>query len=95
MVKVLRVFGLLEGLSCLALFGVAMPMKYFFDNPSLIFYTGMTHGVLFLSFLLILLITCHVQKWSLGVFGLGFIAALIPFGTFVFDHKIKNLDKDE
>lgn len=92
MKNVLRVVGLLEGLSSVALFGVAMPMKYFFDNPSLIFYTGMTHGVLFLAFLLILLITCHVQKWSLGIFGLGFVAAIIPLGTFFFDHKIKYMD---
>lgn len=92
MKNVLRVVGLLEGLSSVALFGVAMPMKYFFDNSSLIFYTGMTHGVLFLAFLLILLITCHVQKWSLGIFGLGLIAAIIPLGTFFFDHKIKHMD---
>lgn len=44
---ILRVAGILEGISCLALFGFAMPMKYVFDNPEFIRPTGMTHGVLF------------------------------------------------
>ncbi|QMT31240.1 DUF3817 domain-containing protein [Alysiella filiformis] len=91
---ILRVAGILEGISCLALFGFAMPMKYVFDNPEFIRPTGMTHGVLFLAFLVVLLATCHVKKWSLGIFGLGLIAAIIPFGTFVFDHKIKKLDTE-
>lgn len=94
MTKILRVAGLLEGLSCLALFGFAMPMKYLFDNPEYIRVTGMTHGVLFLLFLAILLVACHVKKWSLAVFGMGLVAAIVPFGTFVFDHKIKKIDAE-
>lgn len=66
---ILRVAGILEGISCLALFGFAMPMKYVFDNPEFIRPTGMTHGVLFWHFLVVLLATCHVKKWSLGILG--------------------------
>ncbi|WII94132.1 DUF3817 domain-containing protein [Kingella negevensis] len=90
--KVLHVASILEGISCLGLFGVAIPVRYFLNNSSFIFYAGMTHGVLFLSFLAILLVTCHVKKWSLGIFALGLLAAIVPFGTFVFDHKIKKME---
>lgn len=91
--KILRTVGFLEGVSSIALFFVAMPMKYMFDNPSLIFPTGMTHGILFLLFLLTLLITSHKKAWSMVWFLLGLVAAIIPCGTFVFDHKIKKLDE--
>ena len=87
--KLLRVVGFLEGISFLLLLFVAMPMKYVFDNASLIPPMGMAHGVLFLLFLVVLFVSCHVNKWPLSVFVMGLLAAILPFGPFVFDAKLK------
>ena len=49
-IKTLRFVGTLEGISFLLLLGVAMPIKYIWDNPVFVKYIGMGHGVLFLLF---------------------------------------------
>lgn len=89
--KTLRLVGLLEGISFLLLLFIAMPMKYMFDNPILVKYVGMGHGVLFILFLLVLFIVCEKEKLSLKVFLMGLIASILPFGPFVFDYKLKKL----
>ena len=88
-IKALRLVGFLEGLSFLLLVFIAMPMKYIWDQPLLVKYVGMGHGVLFIVFLLVLFAVCERQKWSLKMFLLGFIASFLPFGPFFFDHKLK------
>ena len=89
--KTLRLVGLLEGISFLLLLFIAMPMKYMFDNPILVKYVGMGHGVLFILFLLVLFIVCDKEKLSLKVFLMGLVASILPFGPFVFDYKLKKL----
>ena len=90
-IKTLRLVGLLEGISFLLLLFIAMPMKYMFNNPILVKYVGMGHGVLFILFLVVLFVVCEKQKWSIKIFILGLIASILPFGPFVFDHKLKKL----
>lgn len=89
--QLLRTVGLAEGISCILLFFIAMPLKYFFDMPQFVPYVGLTHGILFLSFLVVLLTTCHKMKWSILIFVIGLFAAIIPIGTFIFDMKIKKM----
>ena len=91
-IKTLRWVGLLEGISFLLLLFIAMPMKYMFDNPILVKYVGMGHGVLFIAFLAVLFIVCEKQKWSIQVFLMGVAASILPFGPFIFDRKLKKLD---
>ena len=92
-IKTLRWVGFLEGISFLLLLFIAMPMKYMFDNPILVKYVGMGHGVLFIAFLVVLFVVCEKQKWSLKVFILGLIASILPFGPFVFDAKLKKMEQ--
>lgn len=92
-IKTLRWMGLIEGISFLLLLFIAMPMKYMFDNPILVKYVGMGHGVLFVLFLIVLFVVCEKQKWSIQVFLMGFVASILPFGPFVFDSKLKKLEK--
>lgn len=92
-IQTLRVIGLLEGISFLLLLFIAMPMKYMLDNPILVKYVGMGHGVLFILFLIVLFTVCERQKWSITMFILGLIASILPFGTFVFDRKLKNFEQ--
>ena len=91
-IKTLRWVGLLEGISFLLLLFIAMPMKYMMDNPILVKYVGMGHGVLFVAFLAVLFIVCEKQKWSIQIFLLGLIASILPFGPFLFDKKLKSLE---
>ena len=88
--KLLRIVGFLEGISFLLLLFVAMPMKYMFDNASMIPTMGMAHGVLFLLFLVVLFVACHVKKWTLTIFLMGVAASVLPFGPFFFDANLKN-----
>ncbi|MCH4247054.1 MAG: DUF3817 domain-containing protein [Acinetobacter populi] len=90
--KLVRMVGTLEGISFLVLLLIAMPMKYIWGNPLAVKYVGMAHGVLFLLFVGMLLFLCIKKQWSLRIFILGLIAAILPFGPFVFDHKLKQLD---
>lgn len=90
-VKTLRAVGFLEGCSFLMLLFIAMPVKYMWDNPILVKYVGMAHGILFVAFLVVLLVVCERQKWSLSIFILGLVASILPFGPFLFDRKIKNM----
>lgn len=92
-IQTLRVIGLLEGISFLLLLFIAMPMKYMLDNPILVKYVGMAHGVLFILFLIVLFTVCERQKWSITMFILGLIASILPFGTFIFDRRLKNFEQ--
>ena len=92
-IQTLRVVGLLEGLSFLLLLFIAMPMKYMFDNPVLVKYVGMGHGVLFILFLIVLFAVCEKQKWSITIFLTGLAASILPFGPFVFDRKLKRFEQ--
>ncbi|OTG80668.1 DUF3817 domain-containing protein [Acinetobacter sp. ANC 4648] len=93
-IKSLRVVGFLEGISFLLLLLIAMPMKYIWDNPIMVKYVGMGHGILFIAFLAVLFVVCEKQKWSIKMFIFGFIASILPFGPFVFDHKLKKLEQN-
>ena len=86
----LRWVALFEGTSLLLLLFVAMPLKYYMGIPEAVKIIGMAHGILFLSFLVILL--SHSVKRELGLVKTiaGFFASFIPFGTFVFKAKALN-----
>jgi integral membrane protein len=91
MIKYLRILGNVEGVSYLLLLGVAMPMKYFYGMPIAVKITGMTHGVFFMAYCILLALCMGKFKWSFR-FGLYlFVATLIPFGTFVTDRKLKEI----
>jgi len=83
--KIFRVVAVLEGLSVLALFGVAMPLKYVAGDPSLVPPVGMAHGLLFLAFLATLTATHHSEGWSLKRSAAWAVSSILPFGTFVME----------
>jgi integral membrane protein len=77
----------LEGISLLILLFVAMPLKYYFNNPWMVKTVGMAHGLLFLLYSLTLLLV-HLQlNWKLRVTLTAFGASFVPFGTFYADKK--------
>lgn len=88
MLKFLRFIAFLEGISYLILLCIAMPLKYYFNQPQAVKTVGMAHGVLFVLFIILLLIVHVEKKWSLKKTILSFISSLIPFGTFYADIKL-------
>jgi integral membrane protein len=82
-----RLVAFLEGCSFL-LFAITMPLKYMLHMPKPNFIIGMAHGVLFISYVLLLLQVSTEFKWPLKKIFLAFIAALVPFGTFIANKKL-------
>ncbi|MCL4641463.1 MULTISPECIES: DUF3817 domain-containing protein [Olivibacter] len=88
-VATLRLIGVAEGISLLILVFVAVPMKYYFDNPSLTKLMGPIHGALFLLFVFNALSVGIEQKWKFRTTTWQvLLACIVPFGTFYIDRKI-------
>ena len=79
----LRRAAIFEALTLLALFCVAMPLKYWADVPQAVSVVGPVHGLAFMVFIWFV-----TRSWAEGIInGLGalrlFIGAFVPFGGFV------------
>jgi len=81
-----RFIAFVEGCSFL-LIGLTMILKYRYDMPEPNYVVGMVHGLLFIIYVLLLLQVTYIYKWSFWMLTRGFIASLIPFGTFYADKK--------
>ncbi len=91
----LRIIGYLEGISLLALVFVAVPLKYYFKNPSLSKALGPVHGAIFLLFLFNTLSLGVEQNWKFKITTWRVIlSCFIPFGTFYIDNKILSKIKE-
>jgi integral membrane protein len=86
----LRLIGMIEGLSFLALLFIAMPKKYLFGDPSWVKAVGQVHGMLWLVFCFVLWDTKAKLGWTMRQALVPFIAAVLPFGPFVVDRKLKD-----
>jgi len=85
----LRLLGMLEGASFIVLLGVAMPLKYIAGYWMAVRVAGLVHGVLFLLFTVTLMRVWQEAGWSLKRVATVFIAALLPFGPFVIDRRLR------
>ena len=88
-IRLLRRVGILEGISLLVLLFIAMPLKYIWQQPGAVKIVGWMHGALFVLFMLLVLRVYEQKGWPFKRVILAFIAAFLPFGTFVFDKKLK------
>ena len=83
-----KMAGIIEGFSYLFLLFVAMPLKYGASMPKAVTYTGWMHGILFMLYILALIQVTIDLKWGIKKISLAFLAALIPFGTFIFNRSL-------
>ena len=91
----LRIIGMLEGISLLILVFIAVPMKYYFHDPSGSKVMGPIHGALFLLFIFNALSVGVEQGWKFKTTTWKvLLACIIPFGTFYIDRKILSRIKD-
>tara|TARA_B100000963_G_scaffold68644_1_gene56830 strand:+ start:1922 stop:2200 length:279 start_codon:yes stop_codon:yes gene_type:complete len=86
LIKTFRYIAILEGISYL-LFGITMPLKYFYATPEPNFYIGMAHGLLFLLYCALGLSSAIQYRWKISFSIMVFIASLIPFGTFYLETR--------
>jgi len=85
----LRIIAYLEGISLLILVFIAVPLKYYFHNPSLTKSLGPIHGALFLLFIINTMSVGIELNWKFSKTTWKVIlACFIPFGTFYIDKKI-------
>lgn len=94
MLKIFKITAILEGISYLVLFS-----NMLFIKPSnlelyhtLLYPIGMSHGILFIGYVLLASIVKNSQKWSFKTLSIVLIASLIPFGAFYVEKKyLKNV----
>ena len=89
MLKLFRAVALVEGGTTLALFLIAMPLKYWGDNPVLVPPVGMAHGVAWVGYMLAMVVCLPGKGFSVLDIFRTFIAGLFPFGTFLNDGLIR------
>ncbi len=71
------------------LFFIAMPLKYVAGKPLAVSIVGAIHGVLFVLYCAALLHAMIVNTRPLKWAAKFFVAALVPFGPFVIDKRLK------
>ena len=90
-VRALRHLAIVEGISTLVLFGIAMPLKYFAGMPMAVRVVGSLHGALFVALVLMLLVAIRKVPISFGLAAAGIVAAVIPGGPFLLDRHLARL----
>ncbi len=86
--KTLRFMSILEGTSLLLLLFIAVPLKRLMDMPEAVSIIGPIHGGLFVLFVLVLIVAVFQSGLSAKHAVIGFVAALLPFGSYIFKAKI-------
>jgi integral membrane protein len=83
--------GLLEGISAVLLFFVAMPAKYGGcpHGAVLVRAIGSIHGALWLAFMGALFHVWTTRNWSVGRAVLAAVCSIVPAGTFWFDRTLR------
>lgn len=89
MIQMFRIVGLVEGITTLALFLVAMPAKYWFGHAGLVPPVGMIHGMAFIAYIVAMLVCLQGQGFTAWQWMRTALASLFPFGTFLNDPMLK------
>lgn len=84
-----RVAGIIDGISLITLLGIAMPLKYLMDIPEAVTLVGTIHGWIFLVYLLTIIYAQLTIQWNAiwTVICLG--VAFIPLGNFVLEFILR------
>jgi integral membrane protein len=93
-VLLLRNLAMIEGVSFIVLLLIAMPLKYVAGWPLAVKVVGMIHGVLFVAFVAAWAWTILIARWRVGRATLVMASALLPFGPFVIDRRMKEYARE-
>lgn len=88
--KLFRNTAIVEGVSTIILFCIAMPLKYWGDMPQAVTYVGWAHGLLFIAYAYLLVMCWMTYRWKFGRVAVFFLASLIPFAPFFVERKLRH-----
>lgn len=89
MLKAFRALSLIEGLSLVILLFIAMPAKYHFGISGVVPIVGITHGSLWVTYVVMSLMVSHKQTWSVGFWLLALLASVVPFACLWLETRLK------
>jgi len=91
----LIIVGLLEGFSTLALFFIAMPMKYWYDTPMHVKIMGPVHGLLFIALVMMFWIGRAAVPLSAKMMWVGIVGAVVPLMPFFVDIPLYRMLRED
>ena len=94
MINLFRLVALIEGITALALFLVAMPLKYMFDRPQYVPPVGLVHGIAFVAYLMAMPVLLRGQGLSQADWTRTAVASFFPFGTFLNDPSLRRKQRE-
>lgn len=89
MLRIFKNIAILEGVSYLVILSNMLFIKPFNMSlyKTLLFPIGMSHGVLFIAYVILALLLTKKQNWNWKTLAIILAASLIPFGTFYIEKK--------
>jgi integral membrane protein len=89
MIGLYRVLAWITGTLLLILVFVGLPLKYLGDVPQVDAVVGVAHGVLFFpAYVVVVLILGVTRNWSILKILVVAACGVIPFGSFVAEHRV-------
>ncbi|MGZ8180085.1 DUF3817 domain-containing protein [Williamsia sp. SKLECPSW1] len=82
--RVFRIVAILEAITWLALL-IAMYFKWVEGHAQAVAVPGMVHGIVFIVFVIVSLVTARVLRWSVPTTAWALFSSIPPFGTLVFE----------
>jgi integral membrane protein len=92
MLTAFRIIAFFEGLSYFLLIFVGVPLKYINGDVTIVKTLGMPHGILFMAYISFAIVMRLDHSWFKKHFILISLASIIPFGTFIVEHKLRILN---
>ena len=92
MLTAFRLIAFFEGLSYVLLIFVGVPLKYINGDVTIVKTLGMSHGFLFMAYISFAIVMRLDHSWFKKHFILISLASIIPFGTFIVEHKLRKLN---
>jgi integral membrane protein len=83
-----RVAAWVTGIGLLVLVFIAMPLKYFFDEPRLVSLVGMLHGFLYMAYIVCTLILAERCRWRPLDAVIILLAGTVPIASFVAERQV-------
>ena len=78
----------MTGIALVTLVFVAMPVKYLGDDDSLVRVVGITHGWLYVGYVVTAFVVAYRLRWPPGRTVLLLLAGTVPFMSFVAERSV-------
>lgn len=90
LIKQFKYASIVEGITCILLYLIAMPIKYQFDIWWQMIPIGTLHGIAFTWYLALIYFVKKPLNWDDEDFVIAILAAFFPFATFWVERNLMN-----